>query len=472
MRKHFILSAKTLISKRNVTQSFGSDNTIWIPFAVMQEVERKYQDEVSERKKIAWENLKYLGSFHIKQLVDGVVQENGSILKVILDNSYKNELPDKMKGTDINPLDKKILKACLYVKENVPSREDVVLVSKKTTLRHNAERIGVMAQTFRDELLPEIPEQYKGRKIIHISDRKIEEFRKNKGIPIKKVVSSEEELLEIQQNMFIELKGDNLFECGRVAGKNIVPLVYGEYHPSGVTPLNIGQKFMIEALMMDEKIAPLVIFKGPAGTAKTFMALAAGLELVEEHKKFPNKILISRTPTETGEKMGYLPGGELEKLGPYLRGIIDNLDNLCDEKRNKKKESQKKDSNSVSANQEDKEKTDAEKVQEFFKKRGIKAEAISYIRGRSIDRAYIIIDEAQNLSPVEVKTITTRVGFGTKLVLIGDPAQVDRDELDERSNGLSYASERFKGNPLCWQLTMRDEESVRSELAKIAAILL
>ena len=473
MRKHFILSARTLISKRNVTQSFGSDNTVYIPFTVMQEVENKYRDQVDERGKIAQENLKYLGSFHIKQLVDGIKQDNGSTLKVILDY-HKQELPEKMKGIELTKLDRDILKACLYVKEGIPNNEKVVLVSKKATLRFNAERIGVKAQTFRDELLPEISEQYKGRKTLYVTDKKLEEFRENKGIPISKVISNQDEPSEFYQNMFIELKGSSkLFtECGRVDGKNIVPLTYEGYKPSCVIPKNIGQKFMIEALMTDVKKAPLVIFKGPAGTAKTFMSLAVGLELVEENKEFPNGILISRTPTETGEKIGYLPGGELEKIGPYLRGIVDNLRNLDAEKKKKKKENQKKETTNCSEEQNENEKTKIETDLEFLAKRGINAEAISYIRGRSIEKTYIIIDEAQNLSPVEVKTIITRVSCGTKIILLGDPAQIDRLDLDERNNGLSYASERFKGSPNCWQVTMTDEESVRSELAKEAAILL
>ena len=228
---------------------------------------------------------------------------------------------------------------------------------------------------------------------------------------------------------------------------------------------------MIEALTMDEKRAPLVIIKGPAGTAKTFMSLAVGLQLVEEENKYPQKILISRSPTETGEKIGFLPGDEMEKIGPYLRGIMDNLQHLHSldydeinfpDIKNKKGSSKPKFS----------EKPQTEDGKSHWTFGSIKAEAIGFIRGRSICDTYIIIDEAQNLTANEIKTIITRVGTGTKLVIVGDPAQIDRPEVTERDNGLSYASERLKGQPTCWQITLTDDESVRSELAKIASTIL
>ena len=148
---------------------------------------------------------------------------------------------------------------------------------------------------------------------------------------------------------------------------------------------------------------------------------------------------------------------------PYLRGVMDNLKALHQpkDKENKKKSFQKFG-----------EKPEYEEGATIFDMGYIKAEAVGFIRGRSICDTYIIIDEAQNLTPTEIKTIITRVGTGSKLILLGDPQQIDRPELDEKNNGLSYASERLKGEPTCWQITLSDEESVRSELAKRASMLL
>ena len=464
-RKHFVLSTRTLVSKRNVTQSFGSDNTIYVPLAVMEEIEHKYSDQMSERGKIARETLEYLGSFHYNDLEKGVVQKNGSIL-VVPTNFYEEELDKSVERSELSKLDRRILQTCCGIKNMVPKDEPVVLVSKKPSLRKKAEMLGLKAQTFRDELLPEISEQYSGRKVLKVSDDKIKEFRENKKIRIDEVVEGEE-VKEFYPNMFIEFKGENWdWANGRVKGEYIVSLQYEEYHPYGVIPKNVGQKFMIEALMTDFKEAPLVIFKGPAGTAKTFMSLAVGLEHVQERNEFPNKILISRSPTETGEKIGFLPGSEIEKISPYLRGIMDNITALHGD--SGKGSTQGKTKNKFGTG----EKPEVEDGTFFFERNDIKAEAVGYIRGRSICDTYIIIDEAQNLSPIEIKTIITRVGTGSKLILIGDPAQIDRPELDELNNGLSYASERLKGEPTCWQLTMTDDESVRSELAKRASILL
>lgn len=471
MRKHFILSTRTLVSKRNVTQSFGSDNTVYVPLAVMEEIESRYYDQTNERAKIARDTLAYLGSFHINDLKKGVVQKNGSILKVTT-NYNEQEVPEEVRLSECSKLDRRILQTCLGVRKEVTKEEPVILVSKKDTLRKKAEILGIMAQTFRDELLPEISEQYTGRKTINVSKMVIQRFRDERKIPISEVVSKEE-MQHIYSNMFIELKCGYETAEGRIFQDSIIALSYERYYPYKVIPKNVGQKFMIEALMMDYEIAPLVIIKGPAGTAKTFLSLAVGLELVEQNK-FPNKILISRSPTETGEKIGFLPGSEREKIQPYLRGIMDNLTALHTKdyddsyKQNKKKSTKK----NGFYNQEDDEKPLFEDGTTIFEMGAIKAEAVGYIRGRSICDTYIIIDEAQNLSPIEIKTIITRVGTGSKLILLGDPAQIDRPDLDERNNGLSYASERLKGEPTCWQITMTDEESVRSELAKRASMLL
>lgn len=468
MRKHFVLSTRTLVSKRNVTQSFGSDNTIYVPLCVMEEMERKYNDQISERGRIARETLGYLGSFNIKELQRGVTQENGSVLKVVV--NYNNEtLPDIVANTELDKLDKRILQTCLGIKGEVPKQEEVILVSKKATLRKKAEILGFRAQTFRDELLPEIAEQYTGRKTLLLDDTKIKEFRANRKIALNSVVCPDD-VKDFYANMFIEMRGSYDWALGRVSNGYIVALNFENYRPYSVIPKNVGQKFMIEALMSDERTATIVIFKGPAGTAKTFMSLAAGLEHVQELHHFSNKILISRSPTETGEKIGFLPGSENDKIAPYLRGVMDNLFALHTKSNEESIIETKK--NSKNHTPYEGEKPTEEDGTFFFERKEIKAEAISYIRGRSICDTYIIIDEAQNLSPVEVKTIITRVGIGTKLVLIGDPSQIDRPELDERNNGLSYASERLKGEPNCWQITMNEEESVRSELAKRASILL
>lgn len=472
MRKHFILSTRTLVSKRDVTQSFGSDNNVYVPFEVIEEIENRYYDQMNDRGKIARHTLEYLGSFHIAGLKRGVTQKNGSVLRVIT----TDDKPEYV-SIECNKLDRKILEACLKVKKNVPDGEPVILVSKKASLRKKAEMLGIKGQTFRDELLPEIAEQYTGRNVVEVADSKLKKFRENRELPAREVFS--EEMKDVFENMFVTMKAKTIGqEYGRVYKGKIIPLSTDGKYPYKVIPKNEGQRFMIEALMMDAEIAPLVIIKGPAGTGKTFLSMAAGLEHLD-NGEFPKNILISRAAVEVGEKLGYLPGGESEKMGPYARGIKDNVEKLLNMKNNKsdkgkKPEQRRKVKVSYAYHEADDEdeKPDVEDGTIFFENGLIRLEAVNFIRGRSIAETYMVIDEAQNLTPNEVKTIITRVDEGTKLILMGDPAQIDRPELDERNNGISYASERMKGDKTCWQITMREEESVRSELAKRASMLL
>ena len=472
IKKHFVLSPETLVSKEKVTLSFGSDNNIYVPFEAIEEIERKYYEQITERGKVARHVLEYLGSFHISGLKRGVAQENGSILRVVT----RDESSEETIKIECSELDRRILQACLKVKSKIPEGEIVVLVSKKASLRKKAEMLGIKAQTFRDEFLPEIAEQYTGRKVIQVSDSKLKKFREKGEIAVTEVIPDEERK-EVFTNMFVIMKAKSIGqEYGRVFNKKIVPLSTRTYYPSQVTPKNDGQRFVIEALMMDSDIAPLVIIKGPAGTGKTYLSLAAGLEHVENHV-FPRNILISRAAVEMGEKLGALPGSEQEKMGPYVRGIKDNLEELINKRERKtsnKSGSRKKVQVSYTSCEmdEEDEKPQVEDGTIFFENGLIRLEAINYIRGRNIVGTYMVIDEAQNLTPTEIKTIITRVGRGTKLILMGDPAQIDRPELDERNNGISYASERMKGDDTCWQITMREEESVRSELAKRASMLL
>ena len=468
MKKHFILGPRTLVSKMNVTQSFGTDNCVYVPFEAIEEVEKKYYDQMSERGKIARQTLEYLGSFHIAGLRRGVTQKNGSTLKVIV---CDEKTAAEITKFECDKLERKILQACLKVKQDVPDDEPVVLVSKMASLRKKAEMLGIKAQTFRDELLPEIQYQYTGRKVVQVSDSKLKKFREEGGISVHEIFAKDA-LKEVFSNMFVTMKAKSIGqEYGRVYGEKIIPLSSAGKYPSKVIPKNEGQHFVIEALMMDEEIAPLVIIKGPAGTGKTFLTMAAGLKHVE-NGEFPKNILISRAAVEVGERLGYLPGDEQEKLGPYARGIKDNLEKLLNMRETERKRKVNVSYRGRHESGGDDEKPYNEDGTILFENGLISLEAVNFIRGRSIEGTYMVIDEVQNFTPNEVKTIITRVGEGTKLILMGDPAQIDRNDLDERNNGISYASERMKGDETCWQITMKEEESVRSKLARRASMLL
>jgi PhoH-like ATPase len=210
---------------------------------------------------------------------------------------------------------------------------------------------------------------------------------------------------------------------------------------------------MQEALLAPVNDIPLVIVKGPAGTAKTFYSLACGLQKVVEEKEY-RKILVCRPTTTMDEDLGFLPGTENEKIAPYMRPIKDNLEVLVDSSANKRYENEKELS---------------EKVQYLFEKEFITTEAVGFLRGRSIVKQWIIIDEAQNLTPKQAKAIITRAGEGTKIILVGDPEQIDNPFMDTRTNGLSYASSKMQGSPYCAQITLDGGECVRSKLSEDAA---
>ena len=244
---------------------------------------------------------------------------------------------------------------------------------------------------------------------------------------------------------------------GRLRAGTVAPLRFSGARPFGVKPRSVGQQFMQEALLLSAEEAPLVIVQGPAGTAKTFYALAAGLEQVLEAEERPyRKILVCRPNAQFDADIGFLPGSEQEKISPLMRPIVDNLEILLD------LEGKKKDRRS--------EEELRGRIDYLFDTGVIAAEAMNFMRGRSITDTWLIIDEAQNLTPRQVKGIITRVGKGTKVVLLGDPAQIDHPLLDERSNGLSYAADRMRGSPLCVQLTMLPDECERSALALDAAV--
>lgn len=235
---------------------------------------------------------------------------------------------------------------------------------------------------------------------------------------------------------------------GRFDGKKIVPLYHCPRNRLifGVKPRNAAQMFALDALMNPD--IPIVILKGPAGTAKTFLSMAAALEQTLETHQY-RRILATRPNTKMDNDVGYLKGDEKDKVLPTIRGLLDNVDNLMPG-----------DEPGGSA------------LDELMSRGVIDAQAMAYMRGRSITRQFVIVDEMQNATPTQALSLITRIGDESKIVLLGDPDQIDNPFLDRRSNGLVYASAGMQGSKLCCQLTFTEKESTRSELAKEALIRL
>lgn len=451
MKKTFVLDTNVLLQTPFALYSFG-DNVIVLPEVVLEELD-KFKKDSSELGANARHVARLIDGLRAKgNLNQGIDLENGGTLRVEM--NYNNiELP---KSWDESNNDNRILKVCKGLQNK---GETVFLVTKDIFERIKADIIGIVAQDFFAEQVPKHDEQYRGRLDIYTTEEKINEFYSKGKLKLEDVFCfsndySKKEAPELIQNQFLIIhscSNEKQTALGRFDGKEVVSLKFLQERPFGVTPRNAGQKFMQEALLMDADKAPLVIIKGPAGTAKTFYSLAAGLhKIMIEQSKLYRKILVCRPNVKLDEDIGFLPGTEQEKIAPFLRPIVDNLEVLIDNDENERYSSEKE---------------LKDKVDELFDRKIINTEAIAFIRGRSIVKQWVIIDEAQNLTPKQVKGIITRAGAGTKIILLGDPEQIDHPFLDIRTNGLCYAAEKMKGSSLCYQVTLTDEECERSELA-------
>ena len=451
MKRTYVLDTNVLLYSPGAIFSFGEHDVV-IPEVVLEEL-----DSFKKDKNDLGANARYASRLIDKlrkegKLNKGVPLPGGGKLRVEMNHQH-TDIPiswDKSKP------DNRIIQVCKGLKEN---GEDVCLITKDIFERIKADTVDIDVEDFHEKVVPENESQYTGRINLFASSDKVDEFYQKKSMDIQDLVhysSITEEYSNptLYPNQFIiihALDNPRKTALGRFDGKKVVALYYKDMSPLGITPRNVGQKFMLEALFAEANVAPLVIIKGPAGTAKTLFSLAVGLnKIIEVGTKQYRRILVCRPNVTMDEDIGYLPGKEEEKIAPFMRPVLDNLEILVDSDEKERYRNEKE---------------LADKIQELFDRRIITTEAVAYLRGRSIVKNWVIIDEAQNLTPKQVKAIITRVGEGSKLMLIGDPDQIDHPFLDSRSNGLCYASEKMKGSELCYQITLKYDECERSPLA-------
>lgn len=450
MVKIYVVDTNVLIQAPYGLQCF-EDNQVVLPVVVLEELDnlKKSEGEIGANVRTT---IRMLEELRLQgDLLEGVTLPGGGTLRV--EKNYRDvALPSDLPETKS---DNRILKVCLGLSQE--KSEQVVLVTKDILLRIKAQIIGIKAEDFQTEQVLGHEAQYRGRISVYVSEDHFRDFKK-KGVPVEVVYQVDENgknvVPQLYENEFVILQSDQSAkktQLGRVEHGAIRKLEYRKVQPYGVSPRNAGQYFLQEALMQPAEKAPLVIVKGMAGTSKTFYSLAVGLEkMLNNPTGEYRRIMICRPNAQFDEDIGFLPGDEQEKIGPLMRPIIDNLEQLID-------------SNEQSRYENEAELQD--KVEEVFERGIVQAEAMNFIRGRSIVKTYLIIDEAQNMTPNQMKGLITRAGKDTKIILLGDPNQIDRPFLDERTNGLSYAAEHMKGSPLCWQITLTAEECERSKLA-------
>lgn len=347
-----------------------------------------------------------------------------------------------------------ILASASWLSKNKPT-DEVILVTDDVDMQFLADLIGVKTQHFRNKSVSDSDLSYSGRAEILLSPDDMLEFRSNERIKISD---------DLIVNEFVIARDSSNFKntiLARYIGNGVlIKLPYledngREVRPSDIVAKNCGQRFAQSAILAPASEIPLVIIQGPAGTAKTFISLACGLDLVLNKEEY-KRILITRANVEMDATYGYLPGTEEEKVGPMMRPFLDNLEVIMGKTSNSKKKF--KDGKEL-----------PNEIQYLFDNGYVKAEAMQYMRGRSISNTFVIIDEAQNCTPNQILSIVSRIGNGSKIILIGDPNQIDNKMLNKRNNGLVFAANRFKGSKLCCQLVMEQSECVRSPLAAEAA---
>lgn len=440
MKKKFILDTNVILSNPHAIYSFD-DNDVYIPITVVEEMDN-FKKGLSETGRNARQFSRILDEFRNRgSLSEGVAiladkKDSGKIF-VTLDSdltllpSYFESKPDHL-----------ILSVALMLKNQFADMP-VVLITKDSNLRVKADALRVQVEDFEADKV-DIDELYTGIVEYEVSGEMLKEFLGTGSVSLEGY-----EAMPCQYVILRDKGNADQFVYGRfdhVTG-GLRPLNYGgKDYVWGIYPRNLEQSFALDLLLDDD--VKMVTLVGSAGTGKTLLAIAAGLEKTTDAAEY-QKLLVSRPIFPLGKDVGYLPGTLEEKLNPWMQPIFDNLELL------------------LGGQGQGRQKRLSQSYHELINQGILEVEPLTYIRGRSIPNQFFIVDEAQNLTPHEIKTILTRAGENTKVVLTGDPYQIDNPYLDAASNGLTYVVERFQSEAIGGHVSLVKGE--RSALATIAA---
>jgi PhoH-like ATPase len=439
MKKTFVLDTNVLLHNAECITSFA-DNDVVLPMAVLEELDRfkKLNDELGRNARQVIRAIDALRSEG--NLRDGVPLGNGGVLKIL---SVDGDVEETGLEEDIT--DNRILRLAYHLHK---TGDHVIFVSKDINARLKADALGLQAEDFSKQKV-NFDELYTGYSELTVPGSMIDAFFKNK------ILNADE--LRFFPNEFVLLKdqaNEKHTALGRIVKPGTIKHLSSLYELVwNIQARNKEQRLAVE-LLMDPEVQ-IVTLVGQAGTGKTLLALAAGLHMTLRHHRY-DRILVSRPVIPMGKDIGYLPGAKEEKLSHWMQPIFDNLTYLLRDGVGEPGAKKKK----VKASAQ-------EKAEKLLRENTLVLEALTYIRGRSIPGQYVVVDEAQNLTPHEVKTIVSRAGENTKMVLTGDPFQIDNPYLDASSNGLIYAAECLKEQPIHGHVTLKN--SVRSTLAAVAA---
>ncbi|WP_374032099.1 PhoH family protein [Bdellovibrio bacteriovorus] len=433
-RRKIVVDTNVILFDSQAILRFGEAD-VHIPISVIEEVD-KFKRDQGENGRNARQFSRFIDVLRSKgSLASGVQIDNSETMVYINTDLMLAGMPSEL---DHQKADNRILNTALALQKQHP-RYKVELITKDINLRIKADVYGVIANDYdandinRDDL-------YEGYQEIMVSPEQIDAFYRE-----KRFITD----MKLYANQYVIMKdaaNPNHSAIGRysLADKAIVPLMQAADSIWGIHARNVEQAFALDCLLNDEIM--FVSLVGKAGTGKTLMAIAAGLHKTLDQGQF-QRLLVSRPIFPMGRDIGYLPGDIEQKLNPWMQPIFDNVEFLMGA-----------------------DKKAAGRAQELINQGMLNIEPLTYIRGRSIPKQYLIVDEAQNLTPHEIKTIVTRAGRGTKVVLTGDVYQIDNPYVDSANSGLTYAVERFKGHPIAAHVTLTKGE--RSELAELAANIL
>jgi PhoH-like ATPase len=435
--KNYIIDTNVLLHDPNSLLSF-EENAVLIPIEVIEEIDR-FKRESSELGQNARTVSRMLDGFRGDgRLSEGVKLPNGGKLKIIFQKNGHVNGDAHFHGSSV---DNRILSLAASIQRAQP-KNPTILVSKDINLRIKADALGLQAEDYETDRVF-ITDLYTGMMEMSVSPDKISAFRAKGELELhsgKKYFPNEYCTLTDETNV----KKAALTKVDPT-GTKLVPITDSREGVWGIKPRNREQHFAFDALLDDR--VKLVTLMGKAGTGKTLLAMAAGLKRTVNDREF-RRLVVARPTISMGKELGFLPGSLEEKLAPWMQPIHDALEMLSD----------------LNMGHDHRRSTD------LMRSGSIVVEALSYIRGRSIANQFMIIDEAQNLTPLEAKTIITRVGHGTKIVFTGDPYQIDNPYVDSSSNGFNYVVSRFRAEAIAAHIELQKGE--RSELAERAANIL
>ena len=407
-----------------------------VPIEVIEEIDR-FKRESTELGRNARTVSRMLDGFRGEgSLSEGVDLPNGGKLKIGFQKNGHTEV-----ALAKDSVDNRILSYAASVQKAQP-KHATILVSKDINLRIKADALGLMAEDYETDRVF-ITDLYTGMVDMTVSTEKMAAFRAKGELVLdggRSYCPNEYYTLTDEANS----KKTALTKVD-ATGTKLIPILDSREGVWGIKPRNREQHFALDALLDDR--VKLVTLMGKAGTGKTLVAMAAGLKRVINDREF-RRLVVARPTISMGKELGFLPGSLEEKLAPWMQPIHDALEMLSDLNMGH----------------------DHRRAADLMRSGSIVVEALSYIRGRSIANQFMIIDESQNLTPLEAKTIITRVGHGTKIVFTGDPYQIDNPYVDSSSNGFNYIISRFRDQAIAAHVELQKGE--RSELAELAANIL